>query len=330
MRCLRRINLNIIIVIVTLSGVHANAEQRSGTIWPEHTSIVIAEGSTTPVLSIRLEKKMSGEVTFNLLGGYSFIDKSLTTTAISSAGVVSLPSIVAADAEKEGSLTISGAGHQKPLTVRVFTARRDVFPMFEESASLFSSALLMFGEDFAVIADDMINDSISNALARTPAISRQSSATALTSNDTGSTTSFFDDGSIIYTRSICFRPFIPFTRNGSGQVVWQISSPRVLHTLKDENVSSNASSSLRCPRKTGPGTMDYYIDGIYSLTWRTLSGVFQPFKVPDHCTAYRFSGRVDCCCNAAMSAVYGGCRFIDPRPLPDWPDVPRICTLSEP
>lgn len=140
---------------------------------------------------------------------------------------------------------------------------------------------------------------------------------------------FFDTANRRAATGPCFRPYVPYTRQGSGIVRWQIPNPRIVHTLKDENYGNNSAASLRCPQRTA-NTTDYYIDGIYNLTWFSAASA-KVLKVPNHCSVVRNYQGYATCCTLVLIPIWGSVTFNNPRDsaLTDWPDNPRICSNRE-
>jgi hypothetical protein len=99
---------------------------------------------------------------------------------------------------------------------------------------------------------------------------------------------------------------------GPGRVDWSISNPWDWGwSVKPENISGSLAPAA-APSQA--------VDGIYNLAW----GCGQALKIPDSCTATASTSLslIQCCCNHAAAALGHVCQWIDPVPLPDWPNCP--------
>jgi hypothetical protein len=228
--------------------------------------------------------------------------------------------------------TLSIASKKKVLCeLSITTPTDDVLKQLLEQDTILSKSIISSGDGWYYL--DLKKSFNENNLGSTAQgegqiiSSQQNSIIAQATNpDSGTIQHISSQGFVTYPKfSVnCVRPYFPGTGWGSGQAHWIEGRPkREGYSMKDENTSSNFTTSLRCPKSVGQ--IDYAVDGVYKLSW-----AFFPIKVPDHCTfAHEIENgqKLDsCCCNAAIGAIRRGCERIDARTLVDWPDWGKSCS----
>jgi hypothetical protein len=270
-------------------------------------TLVVLEGTTTPPLplasfdkiakvknSLRLLVKKEGAATSSDAG----IPKTDTT------GTVYLNSVSPGpfNTTTEVELTQSG---KTIVKIRIFSTNPDLFNYIGQNPTIYNNALIAKGEKWYLIDDTKI---VTDGVVAKP---MNGATTSMVASAAGSSDSGIDQiiadpengGGSFYPRAGCFRFYnpVPNTVNHYGIQVWQINNPIPAgFSLKNESPDF----SMRCPHSNYQ-QQENLVDGLYRRSWGTTA-----FKIPNHCTSVRKPGNSFCCCTAALSVVYGTCRYI--------------------